>query len=306
MAPPNRATPRTSALVLSEAPTWAMLAACYGIWGAALWFSEALGPIGLLLLGGVSVALHASLQHEALHGHPTRNAAINEALVFPALNLCYPYRRFKEMHLRHHHDERLTDPFDDPESWYLAEGAWRRAGPLLRLILRINATLAGRLILGPALGVFGMWRADARRGGRKIREAYLRHAAGVALVLAYVWGVCGVDPLSYALLCAWPGLSLLTLRTYAEHRAAEAAAERTAIVEAEPVFGLLFLNNNLHSVHHEHPRVPWYELPALYRRDRERYLAENGGYRIAGYRELFRRWLFRAREPIAHPFMRRD
>ena len=42
-----------------------------------------------------TVALHSSLQHEALHGHPTRHAPVNEALVFLPLGLFYPFRRFK-------------------------------------------------------------------------------------------------------------------------------------------------------------------------------------------------------------------
>ena len=60
-------------------------------------------------------AAHSSLQHEALHGHPTRSAALNEALVFLPLGLLFPYRRFKMLHLRHHNNSALTDPYDDPE-----------------------------------------------------------------------------------------------------------------------------------------------------------------------------------------------
>jgi hypothetical protein len=63
-----------------------------------------------------------------LHGHPTRSAALNEALVFPALGLFVPYRSFRDTHLRHHNDANLTDPYDDPESWYLPLPEWNRAG----------------------------------------------------------------------------------------------------------------------------------------------------------------------------------
>ena len=45
---------------------------------------------------------------------------INEAFVFLPIGLVWPYRRFKSIHLRHHADERLTDPLDDPESYYQA------------------------------------------------------------------------------------------------------------------------------------------------------------------------------------------
>ncbi|MBR7508578.1 fatty acid desaturase, partial [Mycobacterium tuberculosis] len=74
-----------------------------------------------------------SLQHEALHGHPTRSGWLNELLVSLPLGLFYPYRRYKHLHLKHHADERLTDPYDDPESYYRALGDWDKL-PDLSLI----------------------------------------------------------------------------------------------------------------------------------------------------------------------------
>ena len=76
-------------------------------------------------------------------------------------------------------------------------------------------------------------------------------------------------------------------------------------VEAAPVFGLLFLNNNLHYVHHENPRVSWYKLPALYRANRAAFLAANGSYSFKGYGEMIRKYLFRAKSPVPHPYLRR-
>ncbi|MEO1291945.1 MAG: fatty acid desaturase [Pseudomonadota bacterium] len=259
------------------------------------------------------VALHSSLQHEVLHGHPTRSSLLNEALIYLPLTLAIPFRRFKTTHLRHHRDTVLTDPYDDPESWYWAEGDWRRAPRAVRWIFALNATLAGRLVLGPILGVAGLWRNDLRvllsepdsREADLIRDAYAHHAAGVALVLILVWGVFGVSPLVYLLLAAWPGMALLMVRTFAEHRAVPEVGERTVIVEAEPLFALLFLNNNLHAVHHTHPTEPWYRLPSLYRAQKAEILAANGGYFFPGYRAVAARWLLNARDSVVHPFYRR-
>ena len=64
------------------------------------------------------------------------------------------------------------------------------------------------------------------------------------------------------LLAAWIGHALLKIRTYLEHRAHEAPRARTVIIEDRGPLALLFLNNNLHVVHHCHPAVPWYRLPA--------------------------------------------
>ena len=53
------------------------------------------------------------------------------------------------------------------------------------------------------------------------------------------------------------------------------------------------------------PRVPWYDLPALYRARRAEFLADNGSYSFAGYGEMFRRYLLRSKSPVPHPFLRR-
>ncbi|MGI9414689.1 MAG: fatty acid desaturase, partial [Hyphomicrobiales bacterium] len=64
---------------------------------------------------------------------------------------------------------------------------------------------------------------------------------------------------------------------------------------------LLFLNNNLHAVHHDRPWLAWYQIPAVYRRRRRDVLDGNGNYLIEGYSRLFARYLFRPKEPVAHP-----
>ena len=104
---------------------------------------------------GVAVALHSSLQHEVLHGHPTRNARFNEALVFLPIGIFYPYRSYKRTHLQHHADERLTDPFDDPESYYRAMGDWEKMPAFIKVLLAWNNTFIGRLVIGPPLMVVG-------------------------------------------------------------------------------------------------------------------------------------------------------
>ena len=294
-----------------ERPTWVLLAACYATWLAATAGLAAGSEIVAVLCvvpAILATALHASLQHEALHGHPTRSALLNEALVFPAPGLLYPYRRFREMHLRHHDDARLTDPYDDPESWYLAEADARALAGPLRWALEANRTLLGRMVLGPWLGAAGLATADLRAlraGAPRIAGAWARHAAGVGLVLAWLVA-SGVNPVLYALAVAWPAASLIYVRTFIEHRAAEAPGHRTAVVEAGWFWSLMFLNNNLHAVHHAEPNLPWHRLPERWRARREAVLARNGGHRVPGYGVVFRRWLLAPREPLVHPFRRRE
>jgi fatty acid desaturase len=107
----------------------------------------------------------------------------------------------------------------------------------------------------------------------------------------------------YILLVAYPGVSLALVRSYCEHQAAEDVNHRTIIVEASPFWSLLFLNNNLHVAHHTKPALAWYKLPAYYRAEKAALLEKNNGYTMKGYGEIFRRFAFRAKEPIPYPNM---
>lgn len=283
--------------------TVALTLACYVTWLAAIGPLAAVSLTAGILLAGIAGALHSSLQHEAIHGHPFRNQRLNAVLVFPALTLVVPYARFRDLHLAHHRDANLTDPYDDPESNYLDPSHWAALPLPVREVLNANNTLAGRMVFGPLIGTAWFVADDLRRlrrSDRAVLRGWLLHlpALGVVLAINAVWGM----PLWALALSAWLGLSLLKVRTFAEHRAHEHQAGRTVIIEDRGPLALLFLNNNLHVVHHMHPSVPWYRLPALYARNPRRYLGRNGGYRFGSYAELFRKYLWRTKDPVPHPF----
>lgn len=292
----------------TEWPTLALLALCYGLWLAAgLWLYPRL-PAPALIVMGIAVAFHSSLQHEVLHGHPTRSARLNEALVFLPIGLFYPFRSYKRTHLQHHLDERLTDPHDDPESYYIAFFDWLRLPRLLQLLLRANNTLLGRVLLGPPLNVVGFTRAEWKRiaqGDAKTRDAWVKHSLGLVPVILLVQFAFGVPIWLYALTAGYLGLALLAVRSYCEHQWSENPEGRSIIVERS-VLAPLFLYNNLHFVHHELPRIPWYRLPEVYRRERADWIRRNGGYVYGSYLEIVRAHALRAKEPVAHPVLRRD
>ena len=158
------------------------------------------------------------------------------------------------------------------------------------------------------IGFVGFVRHDfmlIAQGNKRVLDAWLRHGIGLIFVAVWVVFVAGINPLTYLVCAAYPAASLLMVRTFAEHRAAEAVAQRTAIVESRSLFSFLFLNNNLHAVHHHRPRLPWYMLPAYYRRHRAKFIEKDGVDVVPGYGSIFRRYLLKAREPIIHPFLRR-
>lgn len=287
-----------------ELPTWALIVAIYGGWLALTWWHDALPWYAMLPLGAWFIAWHGHLQHEVLHGHPTSSARFNEALVFPSLGLWYPYGIYRDSHLAHHLDWRLTCPIDDPESFYVTPAQWQRMGPLHRALLRANMTLLGRLVLGPAMATWGLYVGEGRRllsGDTSNLWIWIRHFIGMALVVGWVVGICGMPLWSYLLLVAYPGASLSMLRSYAEHRPAARYEHRIAINRAEAPLALLFLNNNLHAVHHAVPGLAWYELPGFYRERRQEWEAGNGGFIWHGYRELFRRFLVVPKDHPVHP-----
>ncbi|MGE0847177.1 MAG: fatty acid desaturase [Flavobacteriaceae bacterium] len=291
-----------------EWPTLGMISACYALWVLGL----AAAAQGFLICGLVllvaAVAMHSSLQHEVLHGHPTRSPALNELLVALPLGLAVPYRRFRDLHLRHHDNTRLTDPYDDPETFYLARGRHEGLPRLMRAALAFNNTLAGRMLIGPALACYAFWHEEARRlrRSREVRRAWALHVAGLAVLVAILLAAGAVPLWLYAAGVAYPAMSVLMVRTFAEHDAREDVAHRTAIVERGSLLGVLFLNNHLHYVHHRFPRIPWYRLPALYRSQGGKLREENGDHVYSGYGEIFRRFLFRARGPVVHPFLKTD
>ncbi|MDI7047251.1 fatty acid desaturase, partial [Escherichia coli] len=93
-------------------------------------------------------------------------------------------------------------------------------------------------------------------------------------------------------------LSLGSIRSFQEHRAAHAYEHRTVINEAAWFWRLLFLNNNYHLVHHDLPHVPWFALRGVYEASRQQYIERSGGFLVKGYGEWLRLYAFAA---VARP-----
>ncbi|TNJ41833.1 fatty acid desaturase [Phaeobacter sp. B1627] len=290
----------------SEWGTFALILGCYLIWGGAIFTLPQVSLLLAVCVAALMVVLHSSLSHEVLHGHPFNRRAVNEALVFLPLNLCVPYGRFRDTHLQHHQDENLTDPYDDPESNFHDPQVWMRLPVWHRGVLRINNTLLGRMVVGPLVGQIGFMQTDwalIRQGETGVLRDWILHAVGAATVLGLV-SLSAMPIWAYGA-AAYLGLAILKIRTYLEHRAHLDKHGRTAIVESRGLLGstlgFLFLNNNLHVVHHLYPGVPWHRLPALYDRHRRAFQASNDGYVLKSYASVFRRYFLRAKDPVPHP-----
>lgn len=289
-----------------EWPTLGLIGACYGVWGiATVWIAD-ISLIAGMIVTSIAIALFSSLQHEALHGHPFRNRLANAALIFPALTLMIPYLRFRDTHLDHHRDPLLTDPYDDPETNFLDPAVWQKLPRWRRALLTFNNTLLGRILIGTGYSqvmfMISDWRA-IRAGDARVLRGWLWHVPALLPVLLWL-GMIGNMPLWAYIIAAYIGLSLIKIRTFLEHRAHLDAQGRTVIIEDRGPLAFLFLNNNLHAVHHSHPGTPWYRLPQLYAANRAAFAEKNGGYIYRSYAQIFRHHLLRAKDPVAHPFFR--
>jgi len=69
-----------TAIARVEWQTIALVVAIYGGFLALTWFWQSLPIVLVIGLGGWLIAWHGSLQHEVIHGHPTRNQRINDAI----------------------------------------------------------------------------------------------------------------------------------------------------------------------------------------------------------------------------------
>ncbi|MGH9135441.1 MAG: fatty acid desaturase [Acidimicrobiales bacterium] len=292
----------TTAVRRVEWPTVAVSVAVYGSWLVLTLAWSALPAAVAVVAAGVILAWFGSLQHETVHGHPFQSQRWCDRLAALPLALWLPYRVYRVSHLAHHRTGRLTDPYDDPESWYVAGARWHQLGRIRRAVLTVNRTLAGRLLIGPLLAgarFVGGEVGRLRRGDRDAARVWARHVVAVAVIGAWLVTV-GVPLWQYVIAC-YLSVSITLVRSYAEHRAVGDDVSPSAVVEAGPLMSLLFLNNNLHHTHHARPGVPWYRLPTLADALHSAEVAARGAGRYRGYTDLARRHLLRPVDPPVHP-----
>lgn len=278
-----------------EWPTWLLCLAIYGGWlGALYWYGQD-ASAGALVLIVVMGAWYMSLQHELVHGHPTRHAWLNRALGLLPIAVWYPFDIYRSSHLAHHRDEVLTYPGQDPESNYLEPQDFASRSAAMRFVLQAQRTAVGRFAITPAFAVFHLLRpllSAAYWHSARVRWTWLQHATLLGLMLWAIQRYAGISPWLYLSL-SYACLGLAFMRSFYEHRPAAEPQHRIVINEAGWLWRLLFLNNNYHAVHHAQPKLAWYRIPALYQSHRDYFLERNGGYLLRGYVRFFTRYAMR-------------
>lgn len=284
-----------------DGPTLLLAVVIYGAWTALIWYNAVLPWWVIMPVGAYLIAWQFSLQHEAIHAFRGIPDWLRFAIVFPPLGLWFPFPLYRKSHSIHHRDNYLTVPGEDTETYYASRADWARMGAFQRNLLIFNQTLVGRLTIGPLLRLWKLANREIgriRRGDRSHLPHWAVHAVVVALLFVFISGICKMPWWQYILLVAYPGMSLGLLRAFIEHRAGDLPEHRTASVESNDFFGLLFLYNNLHVAHHLKPTMPWYEIPGYYRANKAALMARNQEFLFKGYGQIARKYLFR---PVFHP-----
>jgi fatty acid desaturase len=287
-----------------EWPTVALVVAVHAGWSLAAVNARWLGAVSGCALLALFACWFMSLQHELLHGHPTRHRAFNRLLGLAPLAVWYPYDLYRETHLAHHRDEALTQPGIDPESNYLSAEDFARLPAWCRPLWIAQRTLIGRVLLGPALVIVPTWLDIVRRpllGDFMHTRMWAQHLVLLGALLFALDRWAGIGPLQYVFGVGYPALGLAMLRSFYEHRPADDPAHRVVVNEAGWFWRLLYLNNNYHAVHHEQPGLAWYRLRRHYLADRDGVLQRNGGFLLTGYAALWRRYAATPVDSPVHP-----
>ncbi len=292
-----------------ELPTLGLIFASYAIWASLLIYSNYISLPVWIILFAINITLFLSITHEVIHGHPTRSSLVNRLLLLLPIGWVFPYERFLDTHMEHHLTSELTDPFDDPESWYYPRLQYESMNNVIRYVLTFNNTLFGRMLIGPLISITKFYISEIKSiFTNKKTRGYLIGVWSLHIFLCgmMVWFIATFSSIPvWALIVAnYFGISLLLVRTFLEHQATEDHGERTVIIEKCCPIAFLFLFNNLHAVHHEKPSIAWYQLPNYYRKNSGYYKNLNKHYIYSSYGEIFRKYFLTPKEQIAHPFLR--
>jgi fatty acid desaturase len=226
-----------------------------------------------------------SVIHEAIHGtllrHRTWNDRCGRLL---AVGYGAPFALLKTGHLLHHRYSRTRR--ERAEVYDPATSTWAAAAPgfYLRLFGGLYLAEAASVLLAAAPA--RLWRSLARRldspdtvtglifdrvAGRRLLRQF--RADAVAVIIAYGAAAYAYGRHAWMLAAAIGARAVLVSmadNAYHYRTRLEAPLEAMNLRLPSPLehFVLAF---NLHSVHHRHPGVPWYELRAAFARDGDRF-----------------------------------
>jgi fatty acid desaturase len=214
--------------------------------------------------------------HESFHNTLFRSRPLNEVLGgwLAARPILLPYAQSRHSHWEHH---RHVGTAEDPDRYAWAwerdrRGAWLGHYTLTLLALPFVAR-AARAVLGIVRGRAAAPAEDQGRQGLAVDSGAKMEILRLGVTHLVILGVYAVTvgPVAYFTLWLLPAITLRVviddLRQFLEHREG-----RICIYRAGPVERFLLgpFNFHLHGFHHAVASEPWFCLPAIEERAREK------------------------------------
>lgn len=247
-----------------------LLAAAVFVLTATTWAGALAGWLPLwagFLLETLAAYLAFTVMHEAahgnVHGRHRRLKRLGEGLGWlVSVTLIAPYPAFRVLHLRHH--AHTNDPDKDPDFFV--------AGPPLLALARCFVTIPSYY------AEFLVGKTSKTSAGRRERRAVwvavaLYGVLGAALVGLGLWREALALWVSPAIVAAAVLAFVFDWLPHHPHDSRERYRD-TRSIDLRPL-DVLCAGQNLHTVHHLFPRVPFYRYRAVFEAGRER-LRERG------------------------------
>jgi len=270
--PRGFAIPNATNAAIAMAQLAAFVAA---VWLAAhlhVWWHVAI----LALAFGIFMNSVYSIIHEAEHGILFSNRRLNDATgVFMALLFPAPFHLIRQGHIGHHLRNRSDDEafdlyFDgDHPVWkFMAYYGILTGFYYLIVVLANVVVLVIPYIMRPQFYAFDRpsvaFMRSLNLGRTRLIQA--EGLAAVAMHTSIVW-LLHIPVGHYLLMYACFGLMWSAMQ-YVHHYGTERHVTRGArnLWLFAPL-DALWLNHNWHRTHHEHPTIPWTQLPRLGREE---------------------------------------
>ena len=141
---------------------------------------------------------------------------------------------------------------------------------------------------------------DLLHASSKRKAMWICHYCLIIGIVYLMQHVFKIPAWQYCLM-AYFSLSLIQLRSYFEHRPARDPKKRSVVQRGSALMSFLYLNNNYHATHHQHPGMAWYKVAAEFKSNQDQYLEENGNFVYDGY-SAWLRYLFKPIHSPVHPF----
>jgi fatty acid desaturase len=232
-----------------------------------------------------------SLMHEAAHRTLHPNAAWNN---FLGRWLCcmfiIPFTFFRHCHLKHHKKNRTDDEMWD--LYYKHQNKWLRYGNLYAMMIGLGYLALWLSVIlfaiAPALIYSPLFKKHKEIRGflegsdeiHKIRTEQLESISVIIFQILVLW-LLNWDFSSWLILYLVHGF-VWSSQNYVNHAfSPRHIIEGAHNLKMPGLIKIIYLNFNIHLIHHRHPQIPWIYLP--------RFL-DSRKQRMSFYKNYLRLW----------------